>query len=106
MQYLYMALAIGAEMVANYFLKSSDSFRKILPDIACVLFFVISYVSFSKSLEKINMAVAYATWCGGGIILTTVLSCFVFGEKINLSGLIGIILVLSGCVILNLNGAA
>ena len=55
-------------------------------------------------MKTINLSVAYALWAGLGIVLTTVLAVVVWKESINLSSVLGIVLILSGVVVLNLYG--
>ena len=53
---------------------------------------------------KLNLGMAYAIWCGVGIVATTLISAVVFKEKISTSGIFGIVCIIVGCVILNMNG--
>ena len=101
-----MAVAIIAEIIATTCLKASDGFTKFWPAAGCVVFYVVCYVTFSRALLQINLGVAYATWCAGGIVATTIISALLFGQKINMVGMIGIILIVAGCVILNLFGTS
>lgn len=104
MAYALLGSAIALEIIATTFLKYSCGFTKILPSIGCIIFYVICFYCFSKSLNSINLGVAYALWSGIGIIATTIISAVIFKQGTNLWGIIGIILIISGCVILNLLG--
>ena len=104
MSYIVLALAIGAEIGATMFLKMSEGFSKLVPSLACVVSYVLCYFCFSKAVLKINLGTAYATWCGVGIVATTVISVLVFQEKITMAGVAGVVMILAGCVILNLFG--
>lgn len=102
MPYLLLAFAIGMEILATTLLKFSEGFSKIGPTVGGALAYVLCYTAFSKAVTKMNLGVAYATWCGVGILVTTIISVFVFKEKITVSGIIGSILVIAGCTILNM----
>lgn len=106
MPYLMLAIAIGAEIMATTLLKYSEQFTKLWPTIGCVLSYVLCYFIFAKSLDKLNLGVAYATWCGVGMVATTLISVLVFKEQITLPGAVGILLIVAGCVLLNLYGSA
>lgn len=106
MQYLFLGSAIVLEIIATTFLKASDGFSKLTPSVCCVLFYALCFYLFSKSLLKIDLGVAYATWCAGGIVATSVISAIVFGQKLSTLGIIGITLIVIGCVIVNLYGSA
>jgi small multidrug resistance pump len=49
-----------------------------------------------------SLGVAYAIWCGAGIVLVAALSWLVYGQKLDIYAIIGIALILSGVVIINL----
>jgi len=103
MQYLFLGAAIVLEIIATTLLKASAGFTKLLPGLGCVIFYALC---FSRALLNIDLGVAYATWCAGGIVATTIISALVFGQKINLIGIVSIILIVVGCVLLNLFGSA
>lgn len=106
MAYLLLALAITAEIIATTCLKYSEGFKKVFPSFVCVVAYIICYVAFSKAVTKMNLGVAYATWCGVGIVVTALISFFVFKEKLTISGIFGIICIVIGCVVLNLKGSS
>ncbi|QFT12119.1 Multidrug transporter EmrE (plasmid) [Vibrio sp. THAF190c] len=49
-----------------------------------------------------SLGVAYAIWCGAGIVLVAALSWLVHGQKLDIYAVIGIALILVGVVIVNL----
>ena len=106
MQYVLLGAAIIFEIIATTLLKASVGFTKLLPAAGCVIFYILCFYSFSKALLKINLGVAYATWCAGGIVATTIISAVVFGQKLNTVGIIAVVLIVAGCVILNLYGTS
>ena len=44
----------------------------------------------------------YAIWSGVGIVLTAIVAYFAFGQKIDTAGLIGMALIISGVLVINL----
>ena len=106
MQYLFLGAAIVLEIIATTLLKASAGFTKLLPGLGCVIFYALCFYLFSRALLNIDLGVAYATWCAGGIVATTIISALVFGQKINLIGIISIVFMVVGCVVLNLLGWA
>lgn len=106
MGYLYLTGAIVMELVGTTFLKYSDGFSKLIPAITCITSYIICFFLLSKSLQNLSLSVAYATWSGVGIIAALILSALIFKEGINGLGVLGIILIVSGVVILNLFGKA
>ena len=84
MPYVLLGTAIVLEIIATTLLKSSEGFTKLLPAVFCILFYILCFFIFSKALNSINLGVAYATWCAGGIVATAVISAAVFGEEAEL----------------------
>ena len=106
MQYVLLWMAIVFEIIATTLLKASEVFSKLIKAAGCVVFYILCFYSFSKALLKIDLGVAYATWCAGGIVATTVIAAVVFGQKLNTVGVIAVVMIVVGCVILNLYGTS
>lgn len=104
MGYVYLAFAILAEIIGTTLLKMTEGFTKSIPSIGCVVAYVICYFTFSKCISYINLNVGYATWCGIGIVATTIIAVVLFKEQISLLGIIGIILIIIGSIFVNLFG--
>lgn len=105
MAYFLMFFAIAMELTGTTFLKMSHGFTLILPTAGCLISYGLCFFSFSRALTSLNMALAYATWSGVGIIASVLIAWFFFGEKLNAIGLMSIALIVTGCVLLNLFGA-
>lgn len=104
MPYVLLGISIALELIGTTFLKMSMGFTKFWPSLLCIISYVVCFWVFSKVLLNINLSVGYATWSAVGIIVSTLLSVFLFKESITVWGVIGIILVVTGVVMLNLCG--
>lgn len=104
--YLYLLAAIGLELLATTLLKYAEGFTRLWPTLGCVGAYVLCFWCLSRSLQHIELSVAYATWCGLGIVAATALSVFLFRESLNGAGVLGLCLVVAGVVILNLYGTS
>jgi len=102
MPQLLLFIAIMFELVASTFLKLSDGFRNIFFGLGAYLLYAISFWCFAKSLISINFSVAYAIWCSVGIVVTTLISIFIFKESTNWIVILGIILILAGVLLVQL----
>ena len=106
MQYVLLGMAIVFEIIATTLLKASEGFSKLIPAAGCVVFYILCFYSFSKALLKIDLGVAFSTLFAGGIVATTVIAAVVFGQKLNTVGVIAVVMIVVGCVILNLYGTS
>lgn len=95
-----MFFAIAMELTGTTFLKMSHGFTLILPTAGCLISYGLCFFSFSRALTSL----AYATWSGVGILATTLISWFLFGERLTITGIFAIFLIVSGCILLNLFG--
>lgn len=102
MPYVLLSVAIAAEIIATSLLKQTDGFTRLMPTIACCATYFLCYLCMAKALRHVNLGVAYATWCGAGIIVTTLVSLLYYREKLSLTGLVGVGLILIGCILVNI----
>ena len=99
--YLYLAGAIFCEVVATLLLPYSKNFTKVYPSIFLVIFYLVAFVFLSFAVKEIPLTIVYATWCGVGIFLVSVLSYFLFGQSIPWQGILGLILIVIGVTLVN-----
>ena len=104
MPYVLLSVAIAAEIVAISFLKYSNGFRRLIPTLICILFYSLCHITFGKAVMRLNLGMAYAIWCGVGILATTLISVCIFKEKISLPGVAGLLFIIIGGILLNLSG--
>jgi small multidrug resistance pump len=100
--YLFLAIAIVAEVVATSALKASEGFSQFLPSIIVVVGYGVAFYFLSLTLRTLPVGIAYAIWSGVGIVLVSAAGWAVYGQKIDLWGIIGLALIVAGVLILNL----
>lgn len=100
--WLILFVAIVAEVIATSALKSSEGFTKPIASIVVVLGYMIAFYCLSLTLKTIPVGIAYAIWSGVGIVLVTTIAWIVFDQKLDVWGIVGIALIMSGVLVLNL----
>ena len=78
MGYLYLAVAIIAEVIATSALKASDEFSKLVPSVIVVVGYGVAFYCLSMVLKTIPVGVAYAVWSGLGIVLISIVGLVMF----------------------------
>lgn len=101
MGYVYLAIAVIAEVIATSALKASNSFTQITPSILVVIGYGVAFYFLSLVLKNIPVGVAYAIWSGLGIVLVSIVGMVIFGQKLDLAAIIGMILIITGIVVMN-----
>jgi multidrug transporter EmrE-like cation transporter len=105
--WLLLALAIVFEVAATAFLRATDGFSKLLPSLAVVVGYGISFYLLSLVLKTgIPQGVVYAIWSAFGIALVTVVGVLIYGDRISLVTGIGLGVVILGIVLVQFGNAA
>ena len=102
MPYVFLAVAIIAEVIATSALKASEEFTKTIPSIIVVAGYGVAFYCLSLTLKSIPVGIAYAIWSGAGIFLITTVGWIVFGQKLDLPAIAGMALIVSGVVVMQL----
>ncbi|HRE31176.1 MAG TPA: SMR family transporter [Candidatus Berkiella sp.] len=98
--YLYLALAIIAEVIATSSLKACAEFTILLPSILVVVCYCFAFYFLMLSLRTIPVGVAYAIWSGVGIVIVTLISYFLYRQILDTPALVGIGFIIVGVVII------
>jgi small multidrug resistance pump len=102
---LWLALAIGSEIVATVSLKLSDGFTRPIPGVVVVIGYAISFYALSISLRSIPLGVVYAVWSGVGTAAVVLIGFVLFREMLDAVKVAGIGLIIVGVMMLNGAGA-
>lgn len=100
--WFYLCAAIIAEVVATSALRATDGFSKLLPSLVTVAGYGAAFYLLSLTLRTIPVGVAYAVWSGLGTVLVALVARFLYGQRLDVPGLVGIALIVAGVAVLNL----
>ncbi|WP_439842022.1 DMT family transporter [Aeromonas taiwanensis] len=103
--WLWMLLVIVSETSATSTLKmfgSSEGTTKMLLLGLLVLLYCTCYYSLSRAVKDIPVGLAYATWSGTGILVVSTLGMAFYGQHPDTAAMIGMAVIASGIVIMNL----
>ena len=101
--YLALGIAIVSEVIATSALRASDSFSRLWPSVAVVVGYALAFYFLSVTLRTIPVGITYAIWSGLGIVLISAVAWVVFGQKLDLTAIIGMGLIIAGVLVLNLS---
>jgi multidrug transporter EmrE-like cation transporter len=100
--WLFLTIAIFAEVVATSALKSSEGFTRLVPSAVVVVGYGVAFYFLSLVLKSIPVGIAYAVWSGLGIVLVAAIAWIVHGQKLDAWAFVGMGLIVSGVAVLNL----
>lgn len=101
MPYLYLAIAIVAEVIATSALKASGEFTKIVPTVIVIVGYGVAFYFLSIVLKTIPVGIAYAIWSGLGIVLIALVGLVVFHQRLDFAAILGMLLILAGVIVIN-----
>ena len=101
-KWVYLAVAIISEVAATSALKSAEGFSKLWPSLIVVTGYAAAFYFLSLTLKTIPVGMAYAIWSGAGTAIVALIAWLFMGQKLDLPAIIGILLIVSGVLVLNL----
>ena len=102
MKWIYLSIAIIAEVIATSSLKESEGFTKIIPSLITFVGYSFAFYFLSLTLKDIPIGITYAIWSGVGICLLSIIGYFRFNQTLDLGSIIGILLIGLGVVVINI----
>ena len=102
--YLYLFFAVILGIASNGLLKTTNGFTNLMPTIFCIVSIVLCIFCLSKAMTIIPIGFTYATYGALTITAVTLFGIFKYNQTPNIYGTIGLILIVSGVILLNLFG--
>ena len=101
MSYVFLSLAILAEIIATSTLKYTEEFSRIGPSLVVLVGYCSAFYFLSLTLREMNLGIVYAIWCGIGIVGIALIQHFWFKDALDTPAIIGISLIIAGVVVIN-----
>jgi small multidrug resistance pump len=102
MAYLYLAIAIIAEVIATTAMKATESFTKPLPSLVVAVGYGVAFYFLALCLKSMSVGVAYAMWSGLGVVLVAIAAAILYKETPDRWAILGMTLIVAGVLVLNL----
>ena len=102
--YVILILAVVLGTAANGFAKSANGFTLLIPSLLTAMTIVCCMFTLSIVMKNIPVGITYASFAGLCIIATTIVGIYKFNQMPDLFTVIGLILIISGVLIVNLLG--
>lgn len=101
MAYIYLTIAVICEVVATSSLKATQEFTRLVPTLVVITGYLAAFYFLTLSLKTLTIGVAYAIWSGLGIVLIAIFGYIIYREMLDIPAIIGIVLILTGIVVIN-----
>jgi small multidrug resistance pump len=100
--WLLLAASIAAEVAGTIALRYADGFTRLVPSLVVTAAYAAAIWLMSMAVRHLEVGLAYAVWAGSGTALTVVLGILWFSESMSLTRMAGVVLIVIGVVVLNL----
>ncbi|GGY62676.1 DMT family transporter [Marinobacter zhanjiangensis] len=104
--WLFLALAIVAEVIGTSALKGSNGFTRLWPTLIVVTSYSVAFYFLALSLKAIPVGIAYAIWAGLGVVLITLVGWLALDQKLDGAAIAGVSLIVAGVAVINLFSGA
>ena len=102
--YIILIIAVILGTAANGFAKGAQGFTLIFPSILTAITIVGCMYALSLVMKSIPVGITYASFAGLCIIATTIIGIYKFNQMPDFYTVIGLFLIISGVLIVNLLG--
>lgn len=103
MKYLWLAVAIAAELAATLSLRASDGFRKRIWLVPVAAGYVVSFGCLALALVAgMPIGAAYAIWSAVGIVMVALLARVIWRDPLTARMVAGIVIISVGVVLVEL----
>jgi len=102
--WLLLIASILAEIAGMLALRYANGFTNLLPTSCALLGFLASIwlMSLSLKLKHIELGITYAVWAASTTAILTLIGIAFYGEALSQLKLMGMLMVVTGVVVLNL----
>jgi len=102
--YIILIIAVALGTASNGFAKAANGFTIFLPSVFTAITIVACMYTLSLVMKTIPVGITYASFAGLCIIATTIVGIYKYNQMPDLYTIIGLALIISGVLIVNLLG--
>ena len=99
--YLFLSGAVFFEVAGTMLLPVTQNFTKIIPTICLAIFYLTSFYLMTFVMDKLPIAIVYATWSGLGVFTIAILGYFFFKQTLAWQAIAGLFLIVIGVILVN-----
>ncbi len=99
--YLFLSIAIFCEVAGTMLLPVSQNFTKVIPTVCLAIFYLTSFYLMTFVMDKLPIAIVYATWSGLGVFTIAILGYFFFKQTLAWQAVLGLFLIVLGVILVN-----
>ena len=99
--YIFLIAAIFCEVAGTMLLPISQNFTKFFPTLTLATFYLTAFYLLTFVVNKLPIAIVYATWSGLGIFTIAILGYIFFKQTLAWQAVLGLFLIVIGVILVN-----
>ena len=99
--YLFLIGAIFCEVAGTMLLPVSQNFTKLIPTLLLTIFYLTTFYLLTFVVDKLPIALVYATWSGLGIFTISILGYIFFKQTLSWQVITGLFMIILGVILVN-----
>ena len=99
--YLFLIGAVFCEVAGTMLLPVTQNFTKLIPTAVLSVCYLSAFYLLTFVVNKIPIAIVYATWSGLGIFTIAILGYIFFKQSLSWQAVLGLFLIVIGVALVN-----
>ena len=99
--YFILLIAIFCEVAGTMLLPVTQNFTKVVPTFCLTVFYLTSFYLMTFVMDKLPIAIVYATWSGLGVFTIAILGYIFFKQTLSWQAILGLFLIVVGVILVN-----
>jgi len=99
--YIFLMGAIFCEVAGTMLLPVSQNFTKFIPTATLSIFYLSAFYLLTFVVNKLPIAIVYATWSGLGIFTIAIMGYIFFKQNLTWQAVLGLFLIVIGVILIN-----
>ena len=99
--YLFLSGAVFCEVAGTMLLPATQNFTRLVPTSILAVCYLLAFYLLTFVVNKLPIAIVYATWSGLGIFTIAILGYIFFKQNLSWQAVLGLFLIVLGVILVN-----
>ena len=99
--YLFLSGAVFCEVAGTMLLPATQNFTRLVPTSILAVCYLLAFYLLTFVVNKLPIAIVYATWSGLGIFTIAILGYIFFKQNLSWDAVLGLFFIVLGVILVN-----
>ena len=99
--YLFLFSAVFCEVAGTMLLPATQNFTRLVPTSILAVCYLLAFYLLTFVVNKLPIAIVYATWSGLGIFTIAILGYIFFKQNLSWQAVLGLFFIVLGVILVN-----